>query len=52
MEPVRMDRSTRAPRSFWKRLGWLLLIWAASVGALGLVAYGFRWVMGLAGLTV
>ena len=39
-------------RGQWlRRVGWLLLIWAASVGALGVVAYGMRLVMGWAGLT-
>lgn len=39
------------PRSWRARVGWLVLIWSASVLALGLVAYLFRFVMGLAGLT-
>ncbi|MGC4075996.1 MAG: DUF2474 family protein [Rubrivivax sp.] len=40
------------PRDLWlRRLGWLLLIWAASVAALGAVALALRWVMGLAGMT-
>jgi hypothetical protein len=34
------------------RFGWLALIWAASVLALGAVAGLFRVVMNLAGLTV
>jgi hypothetical protein len=34
------------------RVGWLVLIWAASVLALGVVAGFFRVVMNLAGLTV
>ena len=34
------------------RVGWLVLIWAASVLALGVVAGLFRVVMNLAGLTV
>jgi uncharacterized protein DUF2474 len=34
------------------RVGWLLLIWAASVLALGIVASLFRGLMTLAGLTV
>jgi Protein of unknown function (DUF2474) len=35
-----------------RRAGWLLLIWAASVLALGVVASLFRGLMTLAGLTV
>jgi hypothetical protein len=35
-----------------QRVGWLVLIWAASVAALGVVAGLFRVVMNLAGLTV
>lgn len=27
----------------WKRLAWLLAIWAASVAALGAVAWLLRW---------
>lgn len=34
-----------------QRVGWLILIWAASVVALGVVAGLFRVVMNLAGLT-
>lgn len=50
MKPVRMGRRSQAPKSIWKRLGWLVLIWALGVGALGAVALGVRWIMGLAGL--
>ena len=32
-----------APGSLWKRLGWLVLIWAGSIAALGLVAGMIRW---------
>ena len=32
------------------RLGWLVLIWAASVGALGIAAYCMRLLMRAAGL--
>lgn len=35
-----------------RRVGWLFLIWAASVLALGIVAGLFRGLMTLAGLTV
>jgi len=34
----------------WKKLGWMLLIWAASVATLGVVAYGLKVLMRAAGL--
>jgi hypothetical protein len=43
--------SAGAP-TWLRRGGWLVLIWAASVLALGVVAGLFRVVMNLAGLTV
>lgn len=46
-----MSRQTGNDNSWWKRLGWLVLIWTCSVTALGLVAYGMRLLMKLAGLT-
>jgi len=36
----------------WKRLGWMALIWAASVAALGAVALVMRLIMNAVGLTV
>ena len=40
------------PRKPWlRRIGWLVLIWTASVAALGLVALIFHGLMSLAGLT-
>ena len=42
------ERQGEAP--WWKRAGWLLLIWALSVAALGLVALLLRIVMNIAGL--
>ncbi|WP_420962351.1 DUF2474 domain-containing protein [Brucella sp. IR073] len=42
----------RDKRSLPSRLGWMVLIWAASVVALGLIALAFRVLMGLAGLTL
>jgi hypothetical protein len=45
------DAPRQAPTSWWKRVGWLLLIWLLSVGALGLVAAMLRAVMRVAGLT-
>jgi hypothetical protein len=34
-----------------KRIGWLALLWVASVCALGLVALLIRWSMNAAGMT-
>jgi hypothetical protein len=45
-----MAAKTSKPSEWPKQLGWLLLIWSASVGGLGLVAYGMRLLMKLAGL--
>lgn len=40
-------------RKLWpRRIGWLLLIWIASVGALAIVAVLMRLLMNMAGLTV
>lgn len=36
---------------WWKRIGWLLLIWLLGVGALTIVAFALKLVMRLAGLT-
>lgn len=39
-------------RSKWlRRFGWLVAIWAASVGCLLVVALVFRWLMRAVGLT-
>lgn len=35
---------------WWKRLGWLMFIWASSVGVLALIALFFRCLMTYAGL--
>ena len=41
------------PRKPWlSRLGWLVLIWGASVLTLGVVALGFRVLMKAAGLSL
>jgi hypothetical protein len=40
-----------SPARWSWRLGWLVLIWAASVLTLGVVAYAFRLVMSWIGLT-
>ncbi len=44
---------SRSPdiRLWLRRIGWLALIWAASVAALGLVAALIRLLMNFAGLT-
>ena len=38
------------PRTWLRRIGWLLLIWAVSVAALGLVAWLLKGVMRAVGL--
>lgn len=53
MEPVGAEAGRDRGRRLWlRRVGWLLLIWAASVAALGVAAYGMRLLMGWAGLTL
>ena len=48
-----MTAPTRAGAPTWlRRVGWLVLIWAASVLALGVVATLFRLLMTLAGMAV
>ncbi|HJE30660.1 DUF2474 domain-containing protein [Stutzerimonas nitrititolerans] len=44
---------TGAPpvRPLWQRLTWLVVIWAASVMALGALAWGIRQFMQAAGLS-
>ena len=44
--------SSAGAQTWLRRVGWLVLIWAASVLALGVVAGLFRVVMNLAGLIV
>ena len=39
-----------APRAWWKRVGWMVIIWAASVMALAVVASGFKLLMLAAGM--
>lgn len=41
----------RPARPWLARLGWMVLIWAGSVAALAVVAYGIRLFMRLAHLT-
>tara|TARA_B100000378_G_scaffold157306_2_gene126638 strand:+ start:513 stop:656 length:144 start_codon:yes stop_codon:yes gene_type:complete len=46
-------REVHVSRRKWlHRIGWLIAIWAASVAALAVFAYGVRLLMGLAGMTV
>jgi hypothetical protein len=42
---------SEAPVSWPRRIGWLIMLWAAGVLTVGLVAVAFRLLMGLAGLT-
>ncbi len=45
--------SDRREKRLWpRRIGWLVLIWIASVGVLAIVALLFRLLMNMAGLTV
>lgn len=46
-----MTRPAPPQRHWLRRLGWLALIWAASVAVLGGVALAIRIVMNMAGLT-
>ncbi|MFD1912755.1 DUF2474 family protein [Halodurantibacterium flavum] len=32
---------------FWRRLAWFVLLWAAGLGALSVVAYGIRLMLGV-----
>jgi hypothetical protein len=55
-DPNAAERTTASPgpssNSSWaKRIGWLLLIWCASVAALGVAAMGLRLLMGLLGMS-
>ncbi|KAA0972698.1 DUF2474 domain-containing protein [Aureimonas fodinaquatilis] len=52
MARVPLQRTSTAPKSWVKRVGWLVLIWVVSVTALGTVAYLFRFLMKLAGLSL
>jgi hypothetical protein len=51
MQPT-LTKSAMQTRTFWlRRIGWMVLIWAASVAALGALALAFRLLMAAAGLT-
>jgi Protein of unknown function (DUF2474) len=46
-----METAERESKPWLRRVGWLILIWAGSVAALGLVALVFRLLMAAIGLT-
>ena len=46
------SRSLSQSRKWLGRVGWLILIWGASVAALGAVALALRSIMSIAGMTV
>jgi hypothetical protein len=39
-----------APASGWRRLGWFVALWCASLGVWLAFAYGLRWVMRQVGI--
>lgn len=45
-------RTDQPVKSSWiKKLGWMALIWLGSIAALSVVAYCFRYLMGLINFT-
>ncbi|MCE9940435.1 DUF2474 domain-containing protein [Serratia liquefaciens] len=44
------NKTASAPAPWWKRVGWLVIIWSASVLGLFLVASMFRLLMTAAGM--
>ncbi len=46
-----MARQSKNSSSWWTRLGWVILIWVASVATLGIFAYLMKLLMHAAGLT-
>lgn len=46
-----MARTPEQNGLWWKKLGWLILIWAASVATLGVASWIIRLLMHAAGLT-
>jgi hypothetical protein len=46
------SRSLSDKRKWLSRVGWLILIWATSVAALGAVALALRAIMSVAGMTI
>ncbi|TCW08511.1 uncharacterized protein DUF2474 [Raoultella sp. BIGb0138] len=49
-ENTAMNSENETPRPFWKKLMWMVIIWAASVLALGVVATLFKLLMAAAGM--
>ena len=47
-----MHSATNTGKMWLCRVGWLVLIWTASVTAMGLAAFFFRLVMQASGLTL
>jgi hypothetical protein len=48
---LKLEQSSVPTASWPRRIGWLVLIWTASVMVLALVAVLFRMLMSVAGLT-
>ncbi|MDZ5604698.1 DUF2474 domain-containing protein [Pseudomonas sp. RP23018S] len=48
---TRKLQETPTPAPLWRRVGWLVLIWVASVASLGVFAWLMRLFMSAAGLT-
>jgi hypothetical protein len=46
-----MDDKSATPGPWWKRLGWLILIWSLSVMALAIVAGLMKLIMHAVGLS-
>lgn len=46
-----IDRQQPAPGRWYKRLGWLVVIWMGSVVSLGVVAEALRMLMHAAGMS-
>lgn len=50
MEHTTMKSAGKTARPFWKKLAWMVIIWAASVLSLGIVATVFKLLMTAAGM--
>ncbi|MGZ3253211.1 MAG: DUF2474 domain-containing protein [Burkholderiaceae bacterium] len=46
-----MNQSSERYSPWWKKMGWLILIWSASVAVLAVIALAIRLLMRAAGLT-